>query len=78
MILLPIHATSLHELLETSEDICSLKDSQIANALASVVVVKVKIIDNYAVTFTLLIALVVELAATNKRPVIQLVEASGR
>ena len=55
-----------------------LKESQIANGLANVVVAKVKIIDNHAVTFTLLITLVIELVATNKRPASQLVEALGR
>ena len=42
MILLPSHATSLHKLLETSEDVCYLKESQIVNTLANIVVVKVK------------------------------------
>ena len=64
MILLPSHATSLHELLETSEDICYLKESQLANALANVVVAKIKIINNHAVTFTPLITLVIELSAS--------------
>ena len=68
---------SLHESLETSEDICYLKESQIANALANAVVAEVKIINNHAVTFTSLITLVIELAAANKRPVSQLAEALG-
>ena len=55
-----------------------LKESQIANGLANVVVAKVKIIDNHAVASTLLITLVIELAATNKKPVNQLMEALGR
>ena len=78
MILLASRATSLHELLETSEDICYLEESQITNALANVVVAKVKIIGNYVITFTLLITLVFELAATNKRPVSQLTETLGQ
>ena len=69
---------SLHELFESSEDICYLKESQIADALANGVVAKVKIIDNHAVTLTSLIIMLVEPAATNKRPVSQLAEALGR
>ena len=50
-----------------------MKESQIDNALAIVVfVAKAKIIDNHAVTPTLLIMLMVELAATYKRLVSQL------
>ena len=39
-ILLPSHSTtsSIHHLLETSENICRLKESQFANALANIVV----------------------------------------
>ena len=70
---------SLHESLETSEDICYLKESQIDNALAHVVVdTKTNIINNHAVTLTSLITLVVERTATYKRLVSQLAEVLGR
>ena len=78
MILLANRATTPHELLKTSEDICSLKESQIDNTLANVVgVAKAKIINNHVVTLTSLITLVAELTATYKRLVSQLAEVLG-
>ena len=62
-----------------TDSICYLKENQIDNALANIVVItKAKIIDNHAVTLTSLIAMVVELNATYKRLVSQLAEGFGR
>ena len=43
-----------------------MKESQIANALANLVVAKVRIIENHVIAFMLLIIFVVEFAATKK------------
>ena len=48
------------------KNICFLKGSQIANALANAVVAKVEIINNHAATITSLVTLVAELTTTNK------------
>ena len=78
-ILLPSHSTtsSIHHLLETSENICRLKESQFANALANTVVVKVEIINNHVAMIVSLTTLVGELTLTNKRLAGQLADRLG-